>query len=215
MAAQAKKLLADQVYEHLLEQLLDGRLVPGEMLNRRAVAAELGMSVAPVLEAMLQLESEGLLETLPRKGTRVRLVREEDLRGQLILREAIECEVARLCCGRPIKENSVRLLKLARALDRAAGGRAATWELEIEFHRALAELADCRTLLRHLDRIMQRRLFYGIRQIVLEPARSPEDSHVALVEALKTIDPDKAERAMRTHVRAGRKLLIMERRNEP
>src|SRR4051794_1015015 len=54
--------LSSQVYDQLLRRLLSGELPPGHVFNRRQVAAELGVSVAPVLEAMLELEAEGLIE---------------------------------------------------------------------------------------------------------------------------------------------------------
>ena len=57
------------MYEHLLENFLQNELVPGHILNRREIAQQLGVSVAPVLEAFLQLEMEGFVESIPRKGT--------------------------------------------------------------------------------------------------------------------------------------------------
>lgn len=51
--------LSEQVYHTLLDRLLSNKLIPGEILNRRDVAKELQVSVAPVLEAMVQLEHEG------------------------------------------------------------------------------------------------------------------------------------------------------------
>jgi DNA-binding GntR family transcriptional regulator len=67
-------LLSNRVYEQLYGAMLDGRLRPGDRLNRRQVSVDLGVSVAPVLEAMTQLEWEGFLETSPRAGTLVRQV---------------------------------------------------------------------------------------------------------------------------------------------
>ncbi|MCX7935224.1 MAG: GntR family transcriptional regulator, partial [Planctomycetota bacterium] len=76
---------------------------PGEFLDRRGVAREIGISPAPVLEAMLRLQEEGLLEALPRRGTRVRIITADYLLGQLLVREALECEAARLICGQKVR----------------------------------------------------------------------------------------------------------------
>jgi DNA-binding transcriptional MocR family regulator len=62
----------------------------GDLINRRQVAAALGISTAPVHEAMAQLEAEGLLEALPRKGTRVRRALPHDVKDILIVREALD-----------------------------------------------------------------------------------------------------------------------------
>src|SRR5689334_15273534 len=89
---------SERVYNEILDRLLSGRWEPGYVFNRRQIAAEMKVSVAPVLEAMLELEGEGLIETLPRKGTRVRALTIRDLQGQLIVREALECQAARMYC---------------------------------------------------------------------------------------------------------------------
>ncbi len=88
--------LSSTAYTYILKGLMSGRWAKGAMIYRRKVAAELKMSVAPVLEAMVQLDREGFLETLPNRGTRVRKPTFKLLRDQVILREAIECMVARL-----------------------------------------------------------------------------------------------------------------------
>src|SRR3954454_10146410 len=109
--------LSQRVYEAILSRLLSGHWEPGRILNRRQVAAELNVSVAPVLEAMLELEMEGLIETLPRKGTRVRPLGLPDLQGQLIVREALECQAARMYFGAAIERHEKRLTRLAAQID--------------------------------------------------------------------------------------------------
>ena len=63
--------LRDAVLDELREQILDGRLAPGTMLNESALATEMGVSRLPVREAIRQLESAGLLTSVPRRGVRV------------------------------------------------------------------------------------------------------------------------------------------------
>ncbi len=129
--AQDGRSLSGYVYQTLLDRLLRSELVPGEMLNRRDVARELGVSVAPVLEAMVALENEGFLEGIPRKGTRVRPVRGEDVAGQLIVREALECAAARLYCGTPVRARLAALRRIAARLDSVRADSPQRWEREI------------------------------------------------------------------------------------
>ena len=82
--------LSQRIYDSLLKKILSNEYPSGTILNRRAIAAEYHVSVAPVLEAMLQLEKDGLLETIPRKGTRVTVIRSEQVSGYLLIREALE-----------------------------------------------------------------------------------------------------------------------------
>src|SRR5713226_2651176 len=88
--------LAGEAYGIIRERIIRGEFAIGQVISRRKVAAELGMSFLPVSEALLRLEFEGLLESRPRAGTRVRIPSREDVRGHYIVREALEAQAARL-----------------------------------------------------------------------------------------------------------------------
>ncbi|MEK7831518.1 MAG: GntR family transcriptional regulator, partial [Acidobacteriota bacterium] len=70
--------LAGEAYVTLRERILRGELPIGMVISRRKIATELGMSMLPVSEALQRLEFEGLLESRPRAGTRVRIPTEDD-----------------------------------------------------------------------------------------------------------------------------------------
>src|SRR5213594_5236699 len=86
--------LAAEAYEFVKQRILRGELPMGQVISRRKIAAELGMSFLPVYEALLRLEFEGLLESRPRAGTRVRIPSREDVRGHYVVREALETQAA-------------------------------------------------------------------------------------------------------------------------
>ncbi len=192
------------VYESLLTKLLNSELIPGQILHRRAVAEELGVSVAPVLEAMVQLESEGFLESIARKGTQVRPVGQKDIIGMIVIREALECEAARLYCGRRVAEATEELLPLARALDTDATADPRHWNEELEFHSALVALAECRILSDEYKRCIHLNMFYGINRLYPRAGEQGRLLHQELLQELTTEDPDAAERAMRRHIRSGK-----------
>lgn len=200
--------LSRRAYEAILERIFRRELHPGEFLDRRTVARELGMSPAPVLEAMVQLQSEGLLEVLPRRGTRIRILTSPYLQGQLLVREALECEAARLICGQRVRENFRALLPLARALDRSSTESPAAWRAEVEFHLALVRLTGNVEFLRQYERIMRVGLFLRINQAVATVTTTVESSHVELLQGLCAKDPDVAERIMRKHSRSGKDTLL-------
>ncbi len=54
------------------------------------------MSIVPVYEALARLESEYLVQNIPRSGTRVRIPSPQDLRGFFTVREGLETQAARL-----------------------------------------------------------------------------------------------------------------------
>src|SRR5881628_2703768 len=88
--------LAAEAYEFVKQRILRGELPMGQVISRRKLAAELGMSFLPVSEALLRLEFEGLLESRPRAGTRVRIPSADDVHGHYLVRETLEVQAAKL-----------------------------------------------------------------------------------------------------------------------
>src|SRR5216110_1016378 len=109
--------LAAEAYEFVKRRILCGDLSMGQVISRRKIAAELGMSFLPVSEALLRLEFEGLLESRPRAGTRVRIPSREDVRGHYIVREALEVQAAMLFAFVATAGERTELRKLAARVD--------------------------------------------------------------------------------------------------
>src|SRR5678816_274567 len=86
--------LASEAYSVVRQRILRGDISLGQVISRRKLAAELSMSFLPVSEALLRLEIEGLLESRPRAGTRVRIPSPEDVQGHYVVREALEVQAA-------------------------------------------------------------------------------------------------------------------------
>jgi len=197
----ADSSLSSRVYDDILGRILGGQMRPGDLFNRRQVAAELGVSVAPVLEAMLELEAEGLIETLPRRGTRVRLPSVQNAWGQAVVREALECQAARLYASEPIRRHRTRLTRLAEDLDRLEVGSVAQIREEIRFHHYLVSLAQCPALTQEFERVAK----IGLIHAAAPGAASGDDplsGHAALAELLLASDAESAEAAIRRHLRA-------------
>src|SRR5271157_1487251 len=109
--------LAGEAYVTVRERILRGELAIGQVISRRKIAAELGMSFLPVSEALLRLEHEGLLESRPRAGTRVRVPTRQDVRGHYLVREALEVEAAILFAEKATREERAELMQLAARVD--------------------------------------------------------------------------------------------------
>jgi len=197
-----------QTYDFIMTRILEGILKPGDEINRKGVAQELGISLAPVSEAVNQLETEGFLEISPRRQTRVRIVRKEEVRGLLIMREAIECQAARLYCGERISSNKEELIRLARAVDGTEAGTKENELAEGQFHQALVDLVDCELMSVEFQKMMRRKLFMKINIIVPWSVQPPLDSHERLVELLCVEGPDACEAAMRQHLERGRERIL-------
>lgn len=210
-----KSSLSQDVYREILDRLMNNRLVPGDIINRREIANQLGVSVAPVLEALLQLEMEGFLESIPRKGTIIKPIKQEDVYGHLMIREALECQGVRLYCGELVRKNRDRLIACSEELEKSSTESPEHWKEEIQFHYMLIELAGCRVLSSELSRTMRLGLFYQIQRTIIPSDRLIRQSHIDLVHRLETDDKDEAEQVIRAHLRSGKENIFkeMERMN--
>ena len=195
-------------YDYLLERILSGEYQPGDEINRKQVAEQLGVSQAPVNEAVSQLEAEGLVEVAPRRQTRVRIIRKEEVRALLILREAMECQAARIYCGAPVVANEAELLELARAVDRTQVGTKENEHAEVRFHGKLVELVESPIVSEEFMKIMRRKLFHKINMVVPWSSQPSLDNHEQLLRSLRTESPDEAEVAMRRHLERGREQIL-------
>src|ERR1700676_5048978 len=148
--------LAGEAYVIIRERILRGEISIGQVISRRKIAVELGMSFLPVSEAFLRLELEGLLESRPRAGTRVRIPSREDVRGHYLVREALEAEAARLFADIATPEERTELLKLAARVDAMSGqyetDRFHYLNLHSKLHRRIAECTRCPALCEAIEK---------------------------------------------------------------
>ncbi|MDL2233099.1 GntR family transcriptional regulator [Ruminococcaceae bacterium OttesenSCG-928-L11] len=207
--------LSNMVYDVLLDRILSNKILPGEFINRRKLAAELGVSVAPVLEAMVLMENEGLLETLPRTGTRVTIVRDTDISGTLLIREALECLAARMYCGEPLKRKLSTLIPLAQQVDSAPPRSHAYFSLDRQLHRQMVDLCGCEVYSREYDRITKLSLFHNTNKLITSSDAEDRQNHSDLLIALSEAAPDDAYRLMHNHIISGKGVLALTRDRMP
>jgi DNA-binding GntR family transcriptional regulator len=199
--------LTRRAYESLRSEILSGQFAPGDRLVRRALSKRLGVSPMPVTEALHMLETDGLVESRPLYGCRVRPLTIEDLGNDQVLREALECQAARLVAERASDDALKRLAVDARQLDRLMEGgdpdSKLGMELHLEFHVKIARLSGYARLSEELHRVWSRLLMRvnWIKATRYKPV--PEDWHQQLVHLLQGRDPASAESKMREHVQFG------------
>src|SRR5262245_60176515 len=201
--AVAPASLAAEAYEFVKQRILRGELPMGQVISRRKIAAELGMSFLPVSEALLRLEFEGLLESRPRAGTRVRIPSREDVRGHYIVREALEVQAAKLFAEGATAEDRIEVQKLAARLDVMSISEQSLYLPAHErLHRRIAEGARCaaRSIAIEKTHALASTWYCVAREA---SDLKPEHRHEQLVEVLVSGRPDEAAEAMRQHIHRG------------
>jgi DNA-binding GntR family transcriptional regulator len=203
MRATAAPSLASEAYEFVKQRILRGHLPMGQVISRRKIAAELGMSFLPVSEALLRLEFEGLLESRPRAGTRVRIPSREDVRGHFTVREALEVQAAMLFAAGATVDDRNDLEKLSARVDAMSVlDQSLYLPAHEKFHRRVAEGARCPALSIAIEKT------HALAATWFCVTREPSDEalprqHQSLVEVLITGTPEQAAEAMRKHVNCG------------
>ncbi|HEX4136352.1 MAG TPA: GntR family transcriptional regulator [Bryobacteraceae bacterium] len=197
--------LAGEAYITVRERILRGELAIGQVISRRKVAAELGMSFLPVSEALLRLEHEGLLESRPRAGTRVRVPTRADVQGQYVVREALEAQAALLFSTLATRDERAELMRLAIRVDALSaqpeGSRFVYLTLHEKLHRRIAECARCTALSDAIGRAAAVASTWLCVTPVSLTGESP--AHESLLKVLAADDPVAASEAMRRHIQSG------------
>jgi DNA-binding GntR family transcriptional regulator len=197
--------LAHQAYRVVRQRIMRGELSLGQVISRRKLANELGMSFLPVSEALQRLEVEGLLESRPRAGTRVRIPTREEVEGHFVVREALEVQAAILFTSTARPSERQELRKLASRVDALSAQPTRTLVyamLHHKLHRRVAECARCPALTDAIEKT------HALASIWLGLLRHPAPSdaprrHEQLVDALASGDADRAAAAVREHVAVG------------
>jgi DNA-binding GntR family transcriptional regulator len=207
--------LSEKAYREIRYRILSGQLPLGTSVSRRKLASEHGMSVVPISDALQRLSSEGLIESWPRVGTRVRIPTSQDIRGHYVVREALETQSARLFAQKSTPEERKEILHQAATLDRLyrqgnEESRESVFELHQlhqQFHMRIAECGGHPALCRAIEN-NQVLTFNWLYDTAAQRTKLPERHHGSLAEALCQDDPVTAELAMREHVIYGREDLL-------
>ncbi|WP_076999064.1 GntR family transcriptional regulator [Variovorax sp. KK3] len=207
----------------LREMVLAGELPGGTRLAEVAISEQLGISRTPVRSALMRLEQEGLLESLPNGGFAVRTFSERDVADAIELRGTLEGLSARLAAERgaaPVVLREARAClrridELLRqpALDDAAFSRYV--DFNGQFHRLLSEMAGSTLVAKQLERVVNLP-FASPSAFVVVQANSPaardmlviaQDQHEQVLDAIENREGARAEALMREHSRLAQRNL--------
>lgn len=195
--------LADDVYDVVIDMLMNHSLAPGARLNIDELSRTLGISPTPVREALARVESEGLILKEPRRGYTVApLIGLDELHELIELRLLIEPAAAADAARAVTSAQATALRAFARS-GGAGGSDTAANRLDMTydatFHDMIAGLGGNGlrrdTLARLRSHLHMYRLYHRAHQAA---ATKPE--HVAIAKAIGNRDPDAAHAAMTRHL---------------
>ena len=193
----------ERVYEALRRRIRELVLAPGAPLRKEEIALELGVSRAPVSDAISRLAEEGLIDVFPQHGSFVALIRSADVRESLFVRTALEVEaMRRLAPIANAKILSALDANIAAQVDALARGNLEQfYDLDEALHAAMFGAIAAPRALRLLE--AARAPLDRVRRLALPDQGRPEQTlaeHRALVDAIRSGDGEYAAAAMRAHL---------------
>lgn len=207
----SRQMLADHVYDAVLDLLIDGELTAGATLSIDALARQFEVSQTPVREALARLESTGLVRRVALKGYRVAPVATPaELELLMQARLVLEPANAEIAAARLTPEVLERLEQAVHDLATAPLGPSfhefrQYWEADERFHRIIAEATGNEFLLSAYTALggqIQRFRLFGGRGVTDSEHCVAE--HTRVLVGVRTGDPETARAAMAAHITEAR-----------
>ncbi|MFH7597704.1 GntR family transcriptional regulator [Streptomyces racemochromogenes] len=202
-AATPPPTAAERVYRHVKQGVLDRLYEGGVLLTEGELAVAVGVSRTPVREALLRLETEGLLKLYPKKGALVLPVSAQEIADVVETRLLVEEFTVRKAVPAPpaLLERLAQLLEELRRCA-ARGDLAAMTAADRCFHAEIVRHAGNQILSRLYDQLRDRQLRMGVALLHAHPERVERTlaEHAEILDALRAGDREAAAAAVRGHV---------------
>jgi DNA-binding GntR family transcriptional regulator len=203
--------LEEYAYTELRDMITHGTLKAAEQLVQEDLAAKLGVSRTPLRRALANLERDNFVRLSPRGEAYVLAFGPEEIANMFEIRAVLEGLTCRLAAPNIGTKHTIYLRSLLEAAAEEVertGDWSAYRQADIEFHTYLTELAENPMLVKLLESFQIMGLSFA--QGLLRPPQETLQEHLEIIDALEAHDPDRAEKAMLTHIR--KTISLMKRR---
>ena len=204
-----KNTRADQVYNLIIQKVINERLFPGTPLREDHLAAEFGVSSTPVREAFRKLEQNGWLQSKPYCGSCIRHFTIEEIEELYQLREADECLAIRLASDRVTEKEMKDIRDSLDAEDEyirdseKKGIYSPTFLTDLDFHRAIVRASHSEALIFRNDAFAPQIKLMNLSiemSTTLEQLRMESEEHKLIYQAFKRHWVDSAVSLLKNHL---------------
>lgn len=197
--------IVDQIYRDLVNAIVEGRLMPGQLLTEREFQEWFGVSKAPIREAMRLLEADELVIVDAFKKKYIRRLTRDYLKDIFPLAACLEGFAARLAAEHITEERINILERIDREMEKSAKvGSYAQWaDLNSQFHGTIVRISENTAVRRALKSVSKKIIWFWITQIYyrasnLIPLSIAE--HKKIIKAFCNGDPEGIEKEVREHI---------------
>jgi DNA-binding GntR family transcriptional regulator len=208
--------LGQKIVDVLRDAILSGELKPGQALVETTLASQLGVSRAPLREALRSLGKDGLIESVPYRGTTVKTLSRKDVEEIYSLRGLHESFAIQRIIERKRKTDADKLKEIYLKMREAAqkNNFKKLNQEDDNFHRQLILLAehDMLTAIWEQLSLRVRQLMAITNQLKRDPAEVAKN-HLPMVEAIAKRDLKKATALIQNHMKSAKDLMIADLSN--
>jgi len=204
--------IADSVKKYLEQKIVTGKLKPGQQIKEQEVAEALGVSRPPIREALKILETEGLITRKPNRGAFVTEIEEKDIWEIYTLKTALYGLGTRLAFDRLtdalITKLEVITAKMGECIEQEPPDISKYQSLNEQFHDLMLDAAGHGRLKKMADTLHNQVKRYSYRSLAERShLQRSYKYHMAIVEAIKRGEKEKAAQLTEEHVLEGLKVL--------
>ena len=193
------KTLKDYVYEYISKGIQEGTLKPNDKLNEQEISDRLGISRTPIREALIQLAADGLLESIPHRGFRVKPLSLKEVTELYIIIGNLDSLAANLALYNLSEDDINQMESLKEEMDEAIKKEEYDryYKLQIEFHDVYINKCNNKELIRILNQFRMRFIRQSYSNIdkeeLLKVLLETNEQHGAIIDLIKARDSKKLE----------------------
>ncbi len=204
--------LRERIVDTIREAIINGILKPGTKISEPELAERFGISRTPIREALRQLESEGFITVIPRKGAIVSKLSKKDVEDFYELKSILEGFAARKAVEKISDDDIEHMEHVNRQLEKLTkkGDLRRVYELHNEFHDTFLKACGNDKLYGIVQNLV--RQFQRFRMILSMPGKieGSIEQHWEIIEAFKKRDADLVEELVRENALYGKSVLLQE-----
>ncbi|HET7657763.1 MAG TPA: GntR family transcriptional regulator [Bacillales bacterium] len=207
----------ERIASILREEILSGNLEPGQRLVETELCEDLGISRTPLREAIRMLEVEGMVESIPNRGSRVVMITIEDIQDIYEIRKCLEGMAAKKSAPRMTAATLEKLKRIQKKLLEVMNKE--DWNqadlLNREFHSTLYNAGTNRRLISLVEQFNSIGRFIRMSAFSI-PGRAEEvlKEHEAILQALEEGDAAKVGALVEYNLQAGEDVLLKKLKQE-
>ena len=203
--------LREKILETIRDAIMSGALKPGEKVAEPELADRFGISRTPIREAFRQLESEGYLTVIPRKGAVVTAFSQQDIEEFYAIKSILEGYAARLACDKLTDRDMDRLESINARLKQMAdeGDVGHFFKVHNDFHDLFIKAAANDKLIEMINSLVSRFKRLRVASLSLPGRMSISvQEHEKIIDAFRKRNGELAERLVRKNAEYGGKVLL-------